>query len=77
LTGQDQGLAVVFTGLVVIADEPLNLAESAQCVGFHAPVTQLAGEGQGLGVVYAGLIAFADEPLNLAQAPKRAASPNR
>ncbi len=48
-----------------------DVAQSPQCLGFTAPVTEVPGKGQGLGVVLACLAVLTDEPLNLAQPPQR------
>ena len=62
---------MVLAGLAIIPDEPLNLAQTPQRLGFIAPVTKAPSQSQGLGVVLAGLAVFAHDPLNVPSLPER------
>ena len=64
-------VGVVFTGVALLTDETLDLAQPPQRQHSTAPITEVPGQGQGLGVVLAGLVVLIDEPLGLAQPPQR------
>jgi hypothetical protein len=57
---------VVITGLGILTNTPLNLAQSPQRLYFSTPVIEVPGKSQGFSVVSAGLTVLTDQPLNLA-----------
>ena len=60
-------LGVVGARLAAIANEPVNLTQSPQRVGFTGSITEVQGEGQGLGV---GVRAWAYSPTRRSTSPR-------